>query len=86
MTVHSFTLILDLDYATDEQMDAVALVADDLMLGSSDGTAFVAADRVAGSLDAALRSAIADVERALPGSMVLRAEVDRTDLEAAPAA
>lgn len=36
---------LDLDYATDEQMGAVALVADDLMLGSSDGTAFVAVDR-----------------------------------------
>lgn len=86
MIVHSFTLILDLDYATDEQTDAVALVADDLMLGSSEGTAFVAVDRVASSLDAALRSAIADVEHALPNSVVLRAEVDRTDLETAPAA
>jgi hypothetical protein len=33
-------------------------------------------------LDSALRSAIADVEQALPGVHVLRAEVDRADVDA----
>jgi hypothetical protein len=42
------------------------------MLGSSDGVAFVAVDRPADSLDSTLRSAIADVEYALPGIHVLR--------------
>jgi hypothetical protein len=86
MAVHSFTLILDLDYATDEQMDAIAAAGDDLMLGSSDGVAFVAVDRAADTLDNALRSAITDVEHALPGINVVRAEVDRADLDAPTAA
>src|SRR5919106_5329360 len=82
MTVHSFTLILDLDYATEDQMDAIAAASDELMLSSSDGVAFVSVDRPADTLDSALRSAIADVEHALPGVHVLRAEVDRADLDA----
>lgn len=86
MAVHSFTLILDLDYASDEQMDEIAAAGDDLMLGSSDGVAFVAVDRPADRLDHALRSAISDVERALPGVQVLRAEVDRADLNSTTAA
>lgn len=86
MAVHSFTLILDLDYATEDQMDAIAATSDELMLGSSDGVAFVAVDRPADTLDSALHSAIADVEHALPGVHVLRAEVERADLDAPTAA
>jgi hypothetical protein len=74
--VHRFTLTLDLDYATEAQMDAVAEVADDLMVGSSGGVAVVACDREAGTFEVAVRSAVADVGRALPGVRVLRVDVD----------
>jgi hypothetical protein len=67
-------------------MDQIAAAGDDLMLGSSDGVDFVAADRPAHSVDHALRSAITDVERALPGVQVLRAEVDRAGLNTTTAA
>lgn len=86
MTMHSFTLILDATYATDAQMDAVAAASDELMLCSSDGRAFVAVDREADTLDIALRSAITDVETALPEMRVMRVEVDRADLDAPTAA
>lgn len=86
MTMYSFTLVLDAAYATDTQMDAIAAVSDELMLGSSNGRAFVAVDREADTLDIALRSAITDVETALPDVRVLRVEVDRADLDAPTAA
>lgn len=86
MTVHSFTLILDATYATDAEMDAVASVSDELMLCSSGGRAFVAVDREADTLDTAIRSAITEVEAALPDIRVVRVEVDRADLDAPTAA
>ena len=86
MTMYSFALVLDAAYATNPQMDVIAAVSDELMLGSSNGRAFVAVDREADALDIALRSAITDVETALPDVRVLRVEVDRADLDAPTAA
>lgn len=79
MTMHGFTLILDATHATDAQMDAVAAISNELMLCSSGGRAFVAVDRKEDTLDTALRSAISDVETALPDTRVVRVEVERAD-------
>jgi hypothetical protein len=75
MTLYDFTLILSgADVMTEDMAEAiVAAGCDDGSPGSSEGTAFVVMHRQADCLETAIRSAIADVQRA--GFSVLKVEI-----------
>lgn len=66
MPIHHFTLIVD---GADLQDEAVVnrlfeSGCDDALIGSTDGVQFIDFDREADSLDEAVLSAVADIERA----------------------
>lgn len=74
MPIHHFTLIVD---GADLQDEAVAnrlfeSGCDDALIGSTDGVQFIDFDREADSLDEAVLSAVADIER-VEGVHVVRA-------------
>ncbi|WP_420619985.1 hypothetical protein [Candidatus Poriferisocius sp.] len=60
----TFTLVVeDRDLKTDEVVDALFEAGcDDALVGSSEGVQFLDFDREAGSVEEAVRSAVADVE------------------------
>lgn len=66
MSTHHFTLIVDGADSQDEAMLDRLFEAgcDDALVGSADGVQFIDFDRDAASLDAAVLSAVADVEQA----------------------
>lgn len=68
-----FTLVVEgCDLKTDEVVDALFEAGcDDALVGSSEGVQFLDFDREAGSVDEAVRSAVADVE-SVEGLMVTR--------------
>lgn len=75
-TEFTFALVVaGLDVDDDAAMDAFfAGGLDDATVEDRDGTAIVTLFRRAASADAALRSALADVPRAVPGARVLRVD------------
>lgn len=75
---HSFTLFVEgLDVSSDAQVGAVHDAGcDDATLGTRDGAAYAAFDRQAESFGEALRSAMADLLRALPEARIVRVEPD----------
>lgn len=75
-TVHSFTLILDgADPLTDENLDRLFEAGcDDATFGARAGQFHAEFDRAAPSFGEAVRSAVRDVERAVPGLRVVRVE------------
>jgi len=85
MHTYTFTVILgDQTEMTEELAEALAAAGcDDGLGGSSCGIAEVIFDREAESLEQAVRSAIADVQKA--GCRVARVEIEPEDL-AVPAA
>ena len=76
MRVYDFTLILTgHDVMTEEMAEAiVAAGCDDGSPGSSEGSAFIVMHREADCLEAAIRSAISDVQKA--GFTVAKAEIE----------
>ena len=76
MTAHQFTLILSgVSEITPELADALyETTGGDIELNMRDGVAFLEFDRTARSLDEAITSAIAQVERANVGVRVTRVE------------
>lgn len=82
MKEQRFTVILDgVTEMTDEVANALyESGCDDASPGSCNGVAHVAFDREAGSLEGAIRSAIADIRKA--GFQPLRVEIDCDDLDA----
>lgn len=76
--VHSFTLVIEgLDVSSDAHIDALHRAGcDDATFGTRDGASYAIFDREAASFSDALRSAIADVLRALPRARVVRVEPD----------
>lgn len=76
--VHSFTLFVEgLDVSSDAHVDALHEAGcDDATFGVRDGAAYAIFDREAASFSGSLRSAIADVLRALPEARIIRIEPD----------
>ncbi len=85
MATYTFSVILgDVTEMTEELAEAlVAAGCGDGMPGSSGGVASVLFDRDADSFEQALRSAIADVQKA--GCRVAWVKIEREDLAAATA-
>ena len=73
MPNHHFTLIVDgVDLQHESVVDSLFEAGcDDALVGSTDGVQFIDFDREAASLDDAVLSAVADVER-VPGAQVVR--------------
>ena len=73
MPIHHFTLIVDgVDLQHESVVDSLFEAGcDDALVGSTDGVQFIDFDREAASLDDAVLSAVADVER-VPGAQVVR--------------
>ncbi|NUQ64745.1 MAG: hypothetical protein HUU20_19960 [Pirellulales bacterium] len=86
MPTYTFSVILgDVTEMTEDLAEAiVAAGCDDAMPGSSGGVASVLFDREAGSFEQALRSAIADVQKA--GCRVAWVKIEPEDLATAPVA
>lgn len=80
MTIFGFTLILaDQDFMSEDMAEAIYEAgADDTLCRSGDGIAAIDFDREAPSLEAAIRSAIADVKKA--GFEVKRIELEPSSL------
>ena len=76
--IQSFTLFVGgLDVSSDAHIDALHEAGcDDATVGSRDGAAYAVFDREADSFSDALRSAIHDLLRALPGARIVRIEPD----------
>lgn len=75
---YSFTLFIEgLDVLSDTHVDALHEArCDDATFGARDGAAYAIFDREAESFGAALRSAMADILRALPQARIVRVEPD----------
>jgi hypothetical protein len=76
MTTHSFTLYFaGPDILTDENFDALFEAGcDDALFGERDGAQYGDFDREAKSFSDALRTALRDVQKAVPGLRVVRVE------------
>ena len=84
MNTYGFELVLEGVADVSDEL-AVALYesgCDDGTPHACDGVAYIAFDREAASLEEAIRSAVANVEKA--GYRVARIEMDREDLPAVP--
>ena len=74
---HDFTLVLEgVAEITDDLADAIYGVCDDSSLLVRGGVNLLGFDREAGSLEEAIRTAIADIARAAPALRVARVEPD----------
>jgi len=84
MTTWEFTAVLSgVDEITDELVDALyGAGCDDATIGSSCGIATVSFAREASSLQEAIRSAIADVQKG--GGVVDRVQIEHAELAAWP--
>jgi hypothetical protein len=63
MPTYEFTLVLA-DEITTDTADAIYAICDDATSSRSNGVEYVAFDRQAESLESAIRSAVADVQKA----------------------
>jgi hypothetical protein len=81
MTEYEFTVILDVPETTEEQDEALAAAGClDGTISSRDGVAKIDFDREAPSLESALRSAVADIEKAACGIGIVKVEIGHAAL------
>jgi len=78
LRTHPFTLFIEgLDVSSDAHVDALHEAGcDDATFGARDGAAYAIFDREAVSFGVAVRSAMADILRALPQARIVRVEPD----------